>query len=32
MVYMIKENEPITTENEVLRERYLLELSDKIFN
>lgn len=29
---MIKENEPITAENEVLRERYLLELSDKIFN
>lgn len=29
---MIKENEPITPENEVLRERYLLELSDKIFN
>lgn len=28
---MIKENEPITTENEVLRERYLLELSNKIF-
>lgn len=29
---MIKENEPIIPENEVLRERYLLELSDKIFN
>lgn len=29
---MIKENEPITAENEVLRERYLLELSDKIFD
>ena len=29
---MIKENEPIVPENEVLRERYLLELSDKIFN
>ena len=29
---MIKENEPITPENEVLRERYLLELSDKIFD
>lgn len=29
---MIKENEPIIKENEVLRERYLLELSDKIFN
>lgn len=32
MVYMIKENEPIIPENEVLRERYLLELSDKIFD
>lgn len=29
---MIKENEPIIPENEVLRERYLLELSDKIFD
>lgn len=29
---MIKENEPITPENEVLRERYLLELSEKIFD